>query len=211
MSKKTLIWDWNGTLLNDTDLCVSSINELLKRRNLPLLDKERYREVFSFPVQEYYKTIGFDFSSEDFSVPAKEFTDLYNSKVEMCSLHHRAVDILEYFKSLGYSQFVLSAMKQDMLVKTLGDQNILPYFKDVAGLNDHFAVSKLQRGIELMEYYMLDRDNTVMVGDTLHDAEVASSLGIPCVLIASGHQSEERLRTNGVPVIRKLETLKELI
>ena len=50
-----IIWDWNGTLLNDIELCVLTINELLERRNLTLLSVEDYREVFSFPVKNYYQ------------------------------------------------------------------------------------------------------------------------------------------------------------
>lgn len=211
MNMKSIIWDWNGTLLDDTDLCVSVINQLLFKRNLPALTREKYREVFTFPVRDYYQAIGFDFTSEDFEIPAMEFTDLYNSRVDVCSLHQGALTILKHFKYAGYRQFVLSAMKTEMLVKTLKDQDIWNFFEDVAGLDDHYAVSKLQRGVELLQKHRLNAKNTMLVGDTLHDAEVASHLGIPCILAAHGHQSEERLRVNGNQVIRDLNMLKTTI
>ncbi len=53
MAKKVIIWDWNGTLLNDTDICVSCMNRVLKKRGLELLDVQRYREIFNFPVKIY--------------------------------------------------------------------------------------------------------------------------------------------------------------
>ena len=61
---KHIIWDWNGTLLDDKWLCVESINQALQKRNLPELSDDRYMEVFTFPVQEYYKAVGFDFDKE---------------------------------------------------------------------------------------------------------------------------------------------------
>ena len=61
MKYTNIIWDWNGTLLNDTELSIKCINTLLKRRSLPLLSAEQYREVFGFPIREYYQRIGLDF------------------------------------------------------------------------------------------------------------------------------------------------------
>ena len=56
-----IIWDWNGTLLNDRWLCVEAINQALNKRNLPMLTEGKYKDVFSFPVEDYYKKVGFDY------------------------------------------------------------------------------------------------------------------------------------------------------
>jgi len=205
----TIIWDWNGTLLNDLGLCIDSINALLKKRSLKLLDHASYKEVFSFPVKNYYEIIGFDFSKEDFEIPAKEFIDLYDSSVKNCPLHFSAVEILEFFRQKKYPQFVLSAMKQPMLEKTLKHNGIFPFFEGVAGLNDHYAVSKVERGKELLNEFNIDVQNTWMIGDTDHDFEVARELGIRCILVADGHQSEERLKETGAEVVSSLSELKE--
>jgi phosphoglycolate phosphatase len=152
----TIIWDWNGTLLNDLDLCIACINTLLKKRELPLLDRASYKEVFSFPVKDYYKAIGFNFSKEDFAIPAREFIDLYDIRVENCSLHSSTEEVLRHFKGKGFRQFVLSAMKQSMLEKTLKHNGIFSYFKAVAGLSDHYAVSKIDRGRQLLDDFNIE-------------------------------------------------------
>lgn len=205
----SIIWDWNGTLLNDLDLCIDSINSLLKKRSLKLLDHDSYKELFSFPVKNYYQAIGFDFSKEDFEIPAKEFIDLYDSRVKNCPLHFSAIEVLESFKSKGYQQFVLSAMKQPMLEKTLKNSGISHFFEGVAGLNDHYAVSKVERGRELIREFEIETDDSWMIGDTNHDFEVASELGINCILVADGHQSHERLKETGAEVVDSLSNLKE--
>jgi phosphoglycolate phosphatase len=203
----SVIWDWNGTLLNDLDFCVSTINMLLKKRDLPVLNNESYKEVFSFPVKDYYQLIGFDFGKEDFSIPAREFIDLYDSGVKSCVLHNSAVEVLTHFKDLGIRQFVLSAMKQNMLERTLKQQNIFHFFEGVAGLNDHYATSKIQRGEQLISEFKIEKSNSWIIGDTIHDFEVAESLGIRCVLIADGHQSEERLKTTDAKLVASLKNL----
>jgi phosphoglycolate phosphatase len=209
MNAPVIIWDWNGTLLNDLDLCVSSINVLLEKRNLPVLSARKYKEVFSFPVRDYYEAIGFDFGKEDFEVPAMEFIDLYEKGVEKCTLQNGALEILNFLKKKGMRQFVLSAMHQEMLEKTLKHNGIFRFFKGVAGLGDHFAVSKVQRGRQLIGQFNIETENTWMIGDTIHDFEVAQELGIRCILVADGHQSQERLLKTGVTVLDELKKLQE--
>ena len=84
MKYKHIIWDWNGTLLNDTWLCVEGINNSLEKRSIDTITKEVYRRVFSFPVKDYYERLGFDFKKEPFEVAGDEFVDIekYNQAIE---------------------------------------------------------------------------------------------------------------------------------
>ena len=51
-----------------------------------------------------------------------------------------------------------------------------------------------------------------MVGDTLHDSEVAEAMNIDCLLVDHGHISRERLEKTGRKVISNLnQVLNSLI
>ncbi len=206
----SIIWDWNGTLLNDVELCISSVNSLLKDRNLPQINTKKYKDIFSFPVKEYYKTLGFDFELEDFSVPAHQYIELYYSGFDSCSLQKNAVEVLTHFRQKGIRQFVLSAMEHEMLEETLKIKGIFHFFDGVAGLKDHYAVSKIDVGKQLILEFKIDRDNTLMIGDTTHDFDVAQQLGVKCILISDGHQTPERLEKTGGTVIESLNGLISL-
>lgn len=207
---QSIIWDWNGTLLNDLDFCISTINKLLKKRQLEPLTHQSYKAAFSFPVKDYYETIGFDFAKEDFRIPAREFINLYNSGVNHCFLHNAVTDVLSYFKRKGVRQFVLSAMQQEMLSETLKHQGIFNYFEGVAGLSDHYAASKIERGEELISEFNINKGKSTIIGDTIHDFEVSEQLGIDCILIADGHQSKDRLQTTQTQVLSDLSELLQL-
>ncbi|MDP3915776.1 MAG: HAD hydrolase-like protein [Bacteroidota bacterium] len=202
-----IIWDWNGTLLNDIELCVQTINEMLQKRNLQQLTVDEYREVFSFPVKDYYQKIGFDFNDEPFEIPALEFIEEYNCQVKGCKLHQNSVSVLNYFQSVGIRQFVLSAMKQDALDQCLEQQNISHYFEHISGLDNHYAASKIENGQQLISEFNLNASELILIGDTVHDFEVARELGCQCVLIANGHQSKHILESTGVLVIDELNQL----
>ena len=204
---QSIIWDWNGTLLNDMQLCVHTINEMLEKRNLPLQSLSSYKNVFSFPVKDYYQKIGFDFENEPFEIPAMEFIDRYNHQVSGCSLHEDSLRVLNYFQSAGIRQFVLSAMHQDILDECLKHYQIDHFFEHVSGLDNHFAVSKTENGHRLIAELGLHPNELILIGDTVHDFEVARELGCECILIANGHQSKEVLQKTGVAVVDRLEQL----
>lgn len=196
----TLFWDWNGTLLDDVDICIQCINHLLERRNLPLLSREKYLQIFDFPVINYYEKAGFSFKNESFDDVAEEFMDWYHEYLPEAGLFPEAVHVLTKFKNKGYRQVILSAMEHESLLKTLDKRGVLPFFDEVAGINDIYANGKLDSARALLKRLDLNGSESLLLGDTLHDLEVANDLGIKHVLVADGHQSAARLlaKTNHV-------------
>jgi phosphoglycolate phosphatase len=206
-----IIWDWNGTLLNDAWLCVEVMNEMLSERGLPLLTLEKYRTLFDFPVREYYGKLGFDFNSEPFESVGMEFMMMYNLRQNECSLYPEVPEILQLFHDKGYKQFILSAREQNELKKETETLGVSAFFERITGLQDHYAHGKAAIGKELLESLAIPRDRIMFIGDTQHDAEVAADLGIDCILIPNGHHSEERILDYGVPVAYSLNELLEFL
>jgi phosphoglycolate phosphatase len=202
-----IIWDWNGTLLDDAWLCVEVMNDMLKSRNLPLLTLERYRGMFDFPVMDYYRALGFDFAREPFEVVGMEFMTGYNHRQHECKLHPEVAQILECIRSKGFHQCILSAREQNELRKETAELGVAIFFEQIDGLDDHYAHGKTEIGIRLMKELSVERNRILFIGDTLHDSDVAKELGIDCILIPNGHQSEKRLQHCGFPVLNSLPEL----
>jgi phosphoglycolate phosphatase len=207
---KTIIWDWNGTLLNDRDLCIKSMNRLLAQRGLPLLTFEKYLHVFTFPVKDYYQTLGFDFSKEPFEIPAEEFIVHYNEGIADIPLFDDVNDVLTFFRNAGKKQYIVSAMEQSALTASIGARDISDFFIKANGIADNLANGKTEIARVLIQKEMINPDESIFVGDTLHDAEVADSLGISCILVARGHQNRLRLIKQGNPVMDSLAGLIDL-
>jgi phosphoglycolate phosphatase len=191
---KHVVWDWNGTLLNDLTHCLNTVNHFLKKHQLPEMDKERYKDVFGFPIRSYYQNIGFKLNDDEFEKLCHDFTELFMGGVFSCGLMDGAEDFLRLVKSTGRTQSVLSASDQDSLDKMITHFNLRPHLDHVFGIPDRLAASKVQRGRELIEHSGIDARDTVLFGDTDHDLEVGETLGARVVLVAHGHQSAVRLR-----------------
>jgi phosphoglycolate phosphatase len=203
-----LIWDFNGTLLDDMQVCIECMNIMLNERKLPLLDLARYREVFTFPVKDYYISLGFDFNREPFDVPAHQFIDHYREHLSEAPLQPETLPVLDDFKEKGIRQIVLSAMEQEFLEDTLRSKGIYGYFEQIAGIENHLGEGKLDMALRLISKIGVVKEEIIMVGDTEHDFEVAMGSGIRCILIARGHQSFERLRKLNCKVVADFEELK---
>ena len=205
---KTVIWDFNGTLLDDMQVCIDCMNLMLKERNLPPLDLVHYRQIFSFPVSDYYLSLGFDFEKEPFEIPAHQFIDLYRENLHRAPLHAEVQEMLHYFREKNARQVILSAMEQNFLEETLASKGILAYFDKICGITNHLGEGKLEMAKELLAELGGNREEIILIGDTLHDYEVARGSGIDCILVANGHQSYERLQGLDCLV---LEGMKQLI
>lgn len=212
MSYSTVIWDWNGTLFADVDLCIRSMNLLLKDYGLAAIpDKQYYREIFCFPVIDYYRRLGFDFEKVPFEKPALEFIDNYRRFENKVQLAEGAEQILKKFSDSGKRQLVLSASERNALIKQIEPFGIMQYFSDILGIDNHFAESKAALAKAWFEQSKANPEQTVFVGDTVHDFDVAHSVGCDCILVSCGHQCESALKATGAVVVEDISALWDLV
>lgn len=205
MHYKHIIWDWNGTLFDDVDLCVELISNILEDHKLPRLSKERYKSIFDFPVKKYYEEAGLDFSKESFEVVGEAWMRQYEARKMEGRLSPGAVETLKRIQEHGIGQSILSAYSHHTLVEIVTRHGLAGYFKNIVGLDNIYAASKLDLGKKLMSDLGFAKGETVLIGDTTHDYEVAMEIGADSILLASGHQSKERLLSCGVPVYADLK------
>lgn len=199
MKYEHIIWDFNGTLLDDVWTGIVSVNKLLEDRGLQkIASVEDYRRVFRFPIIEYYRSLGFDFDKEPYEVIAPQWVALYLENVKSAGLYDDARQTLEQVRAAGLRQTLLSATELNMLKGQVRELGVEGYFDRIAGLDNIHAGSKLALARAWRQAYPQDR--AIMIGDTDHDVDTARELGADCVLVCRGHQPKEYLQTLGVPV-----------
>ena len=212
MSRKAhIIWDWNGTLLDDLQACVDSINILLLRRGLPTISNAQYLEVFDFPVRNYYLKLGFDFTKDDWNAVAVEYHESYALTSPVSPLRRGTRVALDTLKARGVGVSILSACELGLLKRMMTERDIIHYFKHIYGLTNLHAASKVELGRVFLSETGLARDEIILVGDTTHDHEVALALGIPCILMTGGHQSRTKLTPLGRPMADTLDEVLDYI
>jgi phosphoglycolate phosphatase len=206
-----IIWDWNGTIIDDVRACVEVLNNILVGYDKPLVTLERYRSEFDFPVADYYTKIGIDFSIVSYDVVAKQYISQYNIKQYKCGLQSGAKEVLKTISDKGIGQSILSAYNEQMLEEIVKYFGLYDFFDNIVGLSDFYAKSKLENGKDLIKKLKLAGGSVLLIGDTTHDYEVAEQIGADCVLIDDGHQERKRLKATNAMVVNTITDIPDLL
>ena len=171
---------------------------------------EKYREIFGFPVKDYYLKLGFNLEKEPFEESGLEFIKGYENRRYDAQLYPQVIPLLIELRARGISHSILSAQHQTLLDDLTQYYNIRDYFIGIIGLDNHYAHSKVANGIEWVKQINVSPKEILLIGDTDHDCEVANAIGVDCILVSHGHQSYSRLIKTGAPVINNLTEMFNL-
>ena len=190
MSCPYILWDWNGTLLDDTQAALDTLNIMLSRRGVKPITMEFFRDHFAFPCRPFYDTIGMHVEDAEWDALAKEYHDLYAEQPK--ELNRETIAALERVKAAGARQSIISALRQDLLDEVTERMGVAKYMECIYGVDNLDGASKLDRALELLT--RIDNADPVVIGDALHDKEVADALKVRCVLCGQGSHASWRLR-----------------
>lgn len=206
--QKHIFFDFNGTIINDVDLCLDLLNQILNKQNKKMLSMEEYKNVFTFPIRDYYIAAGVDFNIESYESLAKWFIKVYQPLSMECGLFEGIVDTFKYLKDKGYNLYILSASERNNLIEQCENYDIVKYFVDILGIDNIHAASKVNIAIEYMKEHNINGEDVLFIGDTLHDLEVAEAMKAKCMLVSCGHQSKEVLAKGNVEILESINDLK---
>lgn len=209
---KYIIWDWNGTILDDLQLNLEVENTLLSRRGRKLIkDIDEYHEKFQFPIIKFYESLDFDLENENFEDIAKEYVFEFDERFYELEIFDDAESVIREFKYKGIEQIVLSQTEQRWLEKQVSFHGLEYLFTELLGARDIYVKGKVAIALAWITKNDIDASDVLMVGDTVHDFEVAQNIGCDCMLIARGHNSKERLLSTGAVVLDSIEELKRRV
>lgn len=191
---KHVIWDWNGTLIDDAQLCVSIVNQILSRNLLSKVSLDFYRNNFCFPVREYYEKIGLSCEGTRYRELSEEFISEYRKRWKTCELQVNALSVINSLKQAGIGQSILSASKSTDLKLFVEKFELTKYIDFASGVCDVLASGKVEISRKHLNDIDAEPDEVLLVGDTKHDEEISQHLSTHCILFTEGHNSANALR-----------------
>lgn len=209
---KYIVWDWNGTILDDLQVNLEVENTLLSRRGRKLIkDIDEYHEKFQFPIIKFYESLDFDLENEKFEDIAREYVLEFDERFYELETFPDAEGVIREFKYKGIEQIILSQTEQRWLEKQVNFHEMDYLFTELLGARDIYVKGKIAIALAWLTKNDIDSNDVLMVGDTLHDFEVAQNIGCDCILIARGHNSKDRLLATGAVVLDSIEELRRLV
>jgi phosphoglycolate phosphatase-like HAD superfamily hydrolase len=207
VARTHLVWDWNGTLLDDLSLVVAATNQAFAAVGGRSLDSDEHRRTFRRPVAEFYAEIlERAVDAEEFGRLDRIFHDAYRLGLTTTSL---AADAMHALRSWTGSQSLLSMWFHSELVPAVETYGLAGVFTRVDGLRTEIG-GDLKAGhlARHLDELGVSGDRAVLIGDSLDDALAAESVGAAAVLYTGGFTDPARLRASGRPVA---DTLVEAV
>ena len=208
-----IVWDWNGTILDDLLVTIHVTNKVIGDYGLSELDVNTYRSIFGFPLTDYYQKIGIDFESVSFAELTDRWIPIYEKDSTTCIIHKGILGLIEKLKRQNSNQSILSAYESDKLYRVVKKYGLSNYFTDIRGLPNDLGDGKIELGERSISSWekKISRSSTVYIGDTVHDADVAEAMQVECILVSYGHQNRERLTATGCKVVDSVEELSRVL
>ncbi|GAA3738904.1 HAD-IA family hydrolase [Plantactinospora mayteni] len=207
--REHLVWDWNGTLLDDLTLVVAATNVALAGAGGPEVTAEEHRTQFRRPIADYYaEVLGRAVDTEEFGRLDQLFHEAYRVGLASCEL---AADATTAIRTWTGTQSLLSMWFHDELVPAVDRYGLTALFRRVDGLRG--TVGGERKAGHLARHlaaFGVRGTSTVLIGDSIDDAEAAESVGARCVLYTGGFTDSARLRAAGWPVADSLTEAVEL-
>ncbi|GIJ48571.1 phosphatase [Virgisporangium aliadipatigenens] len=200
---KHLVWDWNGTLLNDLDLVVAATNAAFASVGGPVVTAEEHRRDYRRPIVDYYAyVLGRPVAEDEFVRLDDVFHRAYREKLVDCALADDALDAIHAWEG---TQSLLSMWFHDELVPEVTRRGLVHRLARVDGLRaavggghkaEHLATHLAELGV--------DGPDAVLIGDSVDDANAAHQVGAAVVLYAGGFTDPPLLEATGLPVASSL-------
>ncbi|MDD7381748.1 MAG: HAD hydrolase-like protein [Bacillales bacterium] len=205
-----LVLDFNGTIIDDVDLCLNILNHLLEERNYKKVSLEEYKHIFTFPIKKYYINAGFNLEKYSFTSISSEFISLYQKASLNCKLYEGINELIDKCNNNEVKVVLLSASQIDNLKEQTDHFGLSEKFEAILGTSTIEAASKVEIG---KNYFKDKQDKKILfVGDTTHDAEVASAIGADALLITHGHQARDiLLKANPLKVVDSFKEVEDIL
>ena len=211
MKYEYLIWDYNGTIIDDAWVAVAAENVVLRENGLPEIDMEFYLRECEMPIENFYRKI-YDFSKFDFAAIAHSFVKNYDLIAADAKPFPEVCSAIKRYSRLGIRQGVISGFETGRLEQSLKSFGLDGYFDFMSGSDDTSCGSKSERAVQVVKKHGYKPESTLFIGDMYHDHETARLVGADCVLIAKGHQGEQALKKHGgVTVLSGADELDDII
>lgn len=191
-----ILWDWNGTLVDDLNQNLSVINNLLFKRGLPVLTKDKYREIFKFPIIDFYRDAGFNVYGQDYETLVSDYQTEYAKQMDSIKLMPKAEVVLKKISRTATKQLILSASTYRAILEQMERYSISELFTSIISLSDAYAKGKLDLARRWLDSSGANPRRVLIIGDTLHDYEIAAAMKFDCLLINNGHQDLLHFQSN---------------
>ncbi|MFE2257868.1 HAD family hydrolase [Streptomyces cyaneofuscatus] len=204
-----IVWDWNGTLLDDLSCMVDAVSACQEAIGEPPVDAATYRRQHCLPGRALHDRLcGRPVTDAEWPTITRTFAE--HMAARHPPLRAGAAALLESVARRKHTQSLLSLTDDPQLRREVEQTGLTPVFERIEGRHEPGTAKSVALEQHLRMLGVRDRRRVVLIGDTTDDAEAARACGVRAVVHTGGFEPLEKLRTAGVPVVDSLRAAVQL-
>ena len=202
---RNIILDWSGTLVDDFGPVLEASNEIFKHYGKPVWTADEFREKFYLPFTDFYK----EYLPE---LPLPELDHHYHTAFKLLqtgiAMLPHAQEFLDYLRERGLPTFLLSTIHREHFETQGARLNVKQYFRQAYTQ----ALDKRKVILHLLAEHGLNADETIFIGDVVHDIETARHAGVVSCAVLTGYDSLGKLKgANPDLLFRNLREVRDFL
>lgn len=183
---ENVIFDLDGTLLDTSEGIVESAKHTAKEFGYPDLSYSEWLTFVGPPVQNsFMDNYGCDI--DEAQRMADSFRDYYKTKALFRAKPYEGIfELCNRLKSNNINMAVATYKREDYAIKLLKHFEFDKYCSPIHGADNNNVLSKTDIVSLCLEEMSATKDNSVLIGDTSHDAIGAMQASIPFIAVTYG-------------------------
>jgi phosphoglycolate phosphatase len=207
MTFKLIVFDWDGTLMDSEARIVSCIQGAFADIGEPPPKREVARDVIGLGLEEAMTVLWPDGGvlQRRKLVERYRFHFLAANETES-DLFPGTRELIARLEASGYLLGVATGKSRRGLELALASTGLMGRFHATRCADETFSKPHPEMLIQIMDELGVDKAETLMVGDTEYDMQMAANAGVDALAVCYGVHSPERLIRHG-----PLDCLSDLV
>ncbi len=188
-----LVFDWDGTLTDSSDLIVASMQVACADIGLPVPDAQQVRYIIGLGFKEALAHLLPELPSSDYPRVIERYRHHFLSRDAPIPVYPGAIETIQKLYESGFLLAVATGKSRRGLNRDFYETGLGQYFHSSRCADECVSKPNPAMLLELIEELRVDAGKTLMIGDTTHDLQMAQSAGVASLAVSYGAHPKEKL------------------
>ncbi len=209
---RLIVFDWDGTLADSTTIIATSLQRACADLELPVPDDLAARHVIGLGLSDALRLVAPTLPAARYPELAMRYRDHFLARDPDIPLFDGAVELLGALKDAGYFLAIATGKTRRGLDRALQQHRLFDVFEHTRCADEGKPKPDPDMLLCLMDRVGVPASQTLMIGDTTHDIEMAQSAGAAAMAVAYGaHPIANFAPFQGVPVVASIPHLSRWV
>lgn len=189
-----VIFDWDGTIMDSTGLIAWCIQESCREMGLPVPPESEAKWVIGLGFIQSVEHVAPGLDRERQAALADSYRRHFVAREHEAPLYEGIPELLAGLRGRERRLAVATGKARRGLERALASSGLGRFFEATRCADEGFPKPHPDMILKLLDETGVEPSRAVMIGDTIHDLELAANAGVDAVAVSYGAHGEELLR-----------------